>query len=131
LKDFAYPESVLMHYPKVVPFIAHKDNIVVEADTYDDRRHVEPSNLRKDLRGALAVINGVVPRIVIRLIVKRKRELLERRIRASFAKGEHGKVPHIRYASLKITGLRVALVGFNLVTKIGFKLIAKMKGAAL
>jgi FkbM family methyltransferase len=132
LKKFAFPESILMRYPKIMPFIPHKDVMQVNETTFDiTTDSSERTTLEKDLKGALAVLNSAFSGILIRRMIRLKRQKLTAKIQKSMAEGGTGHVEGVNFITPKIVMTRFMLVGFSLVMRVGYKLKSKMRGSSI
>lgn len=125
---FAFPESVLMKYPKILPFIPHSDSSIVTEDTFLYKKSAEKEEpLKKRLSGAFNVFNHLLSTFLIRNIILEKRTRLDASIRKSIEVGRGGKVNKVGYFTPKILGLRVVFY----IHTIGYKVIRKIASRGL
>lgn len=127
---FIFPESVLMKYPKVLPFIPHSDSYNVTEKTFLYEKSTEKEEpLKKRLSGAFNVFNNLLSTFLIRNIITQKRARLDASIRKSIYAGRDGRVNKVGYFTVKILGLRtifyIHTIGYKVVRKIASKGFAK------
>lgn len=125
-KTFTYPESVLMKYPKILPFIPHSDSYEVTEKTflYEKSSNKEES-LKKRLSGAFNVFNHLLSALLIRSIITEKRHRLEKVIRTSVQNGQGGQIKSVGYLTPKILSIRIIFYSHAIFYKVVRKIASK------
>lgn len=129
LKNFAFPESVLMHYPKVVPFIPHESKLRVSDEFFNEKPDVpEKTSDAHQLAWAISSFDHIFRKVLTRRIIIYKRERLERAITQSVGGGYGGNVRAVSYATPKLIAIKGVLFAFSLTMKVAYKLKPVLKG---
>jgi len=66
--------------------------------------------MKKDIVGAVSVLNSTTRALIIRMIIKQKRYILEKSIQKSFSSGGEGRVQQLSYFTGRIIRLRLLLL---------------------
>lgn len=128
LAKFTFAESVLMRYPKIVPFVPHADKLPTTEDMFTVGKgelNKPKASTKEELRWALTMLRDVVNYGITRRIILLKREYLTEKIKKSFKNNTDGLVTSISYATPKMTILRVSLLVFNKALNVVYRLRAR------
>lgn len=118
MKRFAFPESVFMKYPKIVPFIPHRDALEVSDETFSlSNQHAEQPPLKQTIVGAFSVFHNSLRTLLVRRIIKLKRAQLDKAVQRSFQSGRAGHVKSVNFMTAKIILVRCVFYGHSVFMK--------------
>jgi len=116
-KQFTFPESVFMKYPKIMPFVSYKDRLTKPVDVSKPEQTLP--DLKHDVLTSLAVLSHSLRTLLNRKIVVLKRRQLDKAIKTSFQSGQAGKITGVNYITRKIVVTKIILGGVNAFFKFG------------
>jgi len=125
-KDFAFPESVFMTYPQIIPFTPNSDKEVFNEDFYVDKKKSEIEPLRKastkiKLRWAFSSIDGALMTGFSETLIKLKKQKITEFIRTNLQEGT-GMSRNISLFTPKIFTLRILMFVYSKFSKVLRKL---------
>lgn len=121
--QFNFPESVFMVYPKIMPFVPHKDELIHTIDQIEPVH--DASTLKQDVLNSLTAFSHSSRILLRRKITILKRRQLDEKIKKSIKNGERGMIKTINYITPKIVSLNLMLFCLNVLFKLGYKLQAR------
>jgi len=124
VKQFSFPESVFMVYPKIVPFIPHKDKTAYSAEP---QFAANSASLKQDVMNSLTQLSHSSRQLLTRKITYLKRRRLDEAMRAYVHTDRTNPIGNVSYVTPKIILLKCMLVCVNAVFAVGYKLQASRK----
>ena len=127
MKEFSFPEKVLMGYPRVIPFVAHSESLEPDNTFYleqGDALKKMKLTAKEVIHLSLSSIDGTIKDELIKKIIQLKRDRLDTAIQKSIYESRLGKITGpIRSLSAKILLFKLSLLGYTLLSKLVRKIV--------
>lgn len=127
LKEFSYPEKVLMRYPRIEYFTPNTERVSVNSGTYQEiAKDIVPNvSVRLQLRWSLNGLFSAIQQAFFIAIIKKKRHILLIRIEKSLFKNQDitPSIINKKYLNLKLQALRAGNIAIGIAIRTGSKIM--------
>ncbi len=123
VEQFTFPESVFMKYPKIVPFIPHKDELTITVEETKPKQSV--SSLKQDIITSLTLLSHSSRTLFKRKIIIFKRRRFDEKIKDSIKNGDLANIKRVSYLTPKIVLAKLFLHTLNTLFKFVHRLQAR------
>ncbi len=130
-KEFSFPKQVLMHYPKIVPFISNADKVSVSEDCFNEVAipvKTEKTSAKQAIKWSLLGLDAAIHGGLQHELITLKRVILRAKIKQNISSGNNGRLAkNVRIISSKVQLIRFVLIIYTVFAKVGNKLLGAMK----